>query len=155
MFRYCLLIIFIYVVTTSCSSSEEQSDEQVVNYDDCGCGSEPYRIIPDQSVNVPLDLQISGKLYYKSSQDVDRYHNFPEGNNRYWILQQFPGCGNCDKKFFVCNEDLLNLEMVNATKVNRDTIDVTISGSIMRGCNIFITPADLEYGEIHLININI
>lgn len=126
---------------------------------DCGCESETIYPIPHQEFEdvygISLEEQMSGKLFYKHPEVVDRFYDYEEYNNMFWILQDQEGCGNCRRVFMVCNEELVGQEFHYLKQQGvYDSIPVQFSGDVKRTCKIRYLPADMSYARIVLNSID-
>ena len=101
---------------------------------DCGCESETLATVPNNDLQVPIEEQKSGLLFYKRLENVDDFYDyFVDGyyDNRFWIFQGTEGCYNCKRIFIVCNEDLLGTDY-DYLKNNNDSIEVRFTGNMKR-----------------------
>lgn len=119
---------------------------------DCGCESETLATVPDYDLQVPIEEQKSGLLFYKRLENVDGFYNDQQYNDRFWIFQGTEGCYNCQRKFIVCDENLLGSEF-NYLKSINDSIEVKFTGKLKSLCVLRPIPADFNYAEIILTSI--
>lgn len=154
-----LFPLFIILAYTTLNIACNNDDDNEGPSWDCGCDSETYDTVPSEHFpNVPIDVQKSGLLFYKTSEKID--YTFDdrvaiEGyyDNRFWITQGTEGCSNCQRNFFVCNEDLLGEEFDYLKNVN-DSIPIIFSGNLKFLCEgPLILPADYLYTNIVLDSI--
>lgn len=146
----CLLFALIIIGVFSC-----KKDEDIDKPFDCGCDSETLFTIPNEELQIPIEEQKSGLLFYKHPEDIDDFYNYEEYNNRFWIFQGIEGCYNCQRHYIVCNEELLGTayDYLRQGDVH-DSIPVQFSGNAKRTCNgPIILPADYSYNEIILSSI--
>ncbi|WP_051315837.1 hypothetical protein [Algoriphagus vanfongensis] len=122
---------------------------------DCGCESEGVYSIPNQEFEdvygITIKEQMTGELFYKHPELVDEFFDYDEYNNRFWIVQLTPNCGNCRRVFIVCNESEIGEEYERLKKKGvYDSVRVQFSGEVKRPCRIGHLPADMAYGRIQL-----
>lgn len=123
----------------------------------CGCGGPIWMTIPNEDLNnVPINIQTSGLIFFKDEDIIERYVPDDRWEERFWIFQGTEGCFNCQRKFIVCNEDILNSEFDFLKQENNsDSIPVIFNGNLMTACEDkpFIAPGDFFYAEIELTSI--
>lgn len=120
----------------------------------CGCDSETLSTIPNDEVQVPIEEQKSGLLFFKHPEKIDGFYDDEQYNNRFWIVQGTDGCYNCQRHFIICNENLLGTEYDYLKQQNvNDSIKVKFTGKIKSLCILRAIPADYNYGEIVLTSL--
>jgi len=131
-----LLFLFATALTLSnCSKDEKKAD--------CGCDSEIRRTIPES-------MNLIGQISYKKQLDPnDNYYN-----DKFWIGYSEPNCINCSHKMIVCNEEILNEQILNL-KTNGQTLNVKFSGYLKEICKKKIDAADVTYENIVITKIEV
>ncbi|MBC3847381.1 hypothetical protein H8K90_13370 [Winogradskyella echinorum] len=149
-----LFLLFIILAYTTLNIACNNDDDNEGPSWDCGCDSETYDTVPSEHFpNVPIDVQKSGLLFYKTSEIEDEYVNEDQFNNRFWIFQGTEGCNNCQRKFIICDTDLIGVEFDYLKNVT-DSVPISFSGDLKLPCiEPFPAPADYSYAEIALNSI--
>lgn len=151
-----LLMISLGILGISACTKEEESKN-------CGCDSETAYIIPNEEFEdvygIPPEEQMAGELFYKHNEVVDGFaDHVEEFENKFWIFQGTKGCGNCERKFIVCNENLVGEEFQYLKNEGEyDSIPVQFSGEVKPYDECiapFIAPADIYYATIKLNSIS-
>ncbi len=149
------LIISLGILGISACIREEESKN-------CGCDSETSYTIPNEEFEevygIPPKEQMAGQLFYKHPDIIDRFaDHVEEFQNKFWIVQGTEGCWNCQRKFIVCNEDLVGEEFEHLKQDGvYDSIPVQFSGEVKLDDECvepFIAPADIYYATIKLNSI--
>jgi len=123
---------------------------------ECGCESETVYSIPNQEFEdvygVSLEEQMTGKLFFKHPDLVDDFFDYDEYNNRFWIAQLTPNCGNCRRVFIVCNENLIGKEYERLKQKGvYDSVQIQFSGDVKLKCiGPDIIQSDIHYRLIEL-----
>lgn len=145
-----LLIILLGIIGISGCTKEEKIRK-------CGCDSETAYIIPnsefEEDYGIPRKEQMAGYLFYKHPEVVDRYaDHVEEFENKF--CQGVKGCGNCERKFIICNEDMVGEEFKYLQQRGvYDSIPIEFSGEVKPDDECvepFIAPADIYYFTIKL-----
>tara|TARA_R110002049_G_scaffold272563_2_gene450137 strand:+ start:11900 stop:12358 length:459 start_codon:yes stop_codon:yes gene_type:complete len=139
-----------FVITLSIYSCK--NDDSPPN---CGCDSATLSTIPNKEIlEVPLEEQKSGLLFYKTSEKVDGFYDEEQYNNRFWIVQEKQPCLSCQRNFIVCNENLLGKEYDYLKQQNvNDSIEVKFTGKLKSLCIPKILLVTQDYKEIVLTSI--
>ena len=143
-------IIFTLVVTILLYSCGK-NDETLPN---CGCDSNTLLTIPNESIQIPVEEQKRGLLFYKHPEIIDGFYDDDEYNNRFWIFQNFP-CSSCKSHLIVCNEEILEnkYDYLKQDEVY-DSVPILFSGNTKHTCKEFIVlPTNYSYNEFILISI--
>ncbi|MEC3905969.1 hypothetical protein VOI54_02955 [Tamlana sp. 2201CG12-4] len=123
---------------------------------DCGCNSETIYNIPNDDVQVPVEEQKTGLLFFKHPENIDGFYDDELYNNRFWIFQGTEGCHNCQRNFIICDENLIGAEYDYLKQQNiNDSLQVKFTGNAKRLCLIKVIPADYDYKEIVLTSIEL
>ena len=141
---------FILLLSVSCSNDDEGPDQN----QDCGCASETLLTIPNSDLQVPIDEQKTGFIFYKHPELIDGFYDDDIYNNRFWIFQGTEGCYNCQRNFIVCNESILDNQFDYLKQQNNyDSIQVKFSGGLKSPCILRAVLGDYFYAEIVLDSI--
>jgi hypothetical protein len=141
-----ILIFTMLFFITDCKNDDATSD--------CGCNSETLTTIPNDEIQIPKEEQKKGLLFYKHSEDSDRFFDDDEYKRRFWIFQKTSECNICKTYFIICNEELLKIEYDYLKEQNvHDSIPIQFSGNVKQLCYIKATPVTHRYGEIVLTEI--
>lgn len=141
-------LVFSICIMASCSNDDD-------NQADCGCNSDTIYSVPDENLNVPIDEQETGVLFFKNASVTDEFYNDEEYSNRFWIIQGDTSCYNCYRKFIICNESILGEEFqILKNTQNSDSIPIKFSGEAKMLCLSKIILSDYDYKEITLISIS-
>lgn len=132
---FCYLFIATFLVT-SCQKDRDEIP-------DCGCDSTIRTTIPESA-------NLIGQISYKKQLDPnDNYYN-----NKFWIGYGEQNCINCSHKMIVCNEGILNQQILNL-KSNGQTLNVKFSGHLKEICEKTFDVADVTYENIVLTKIEV
>ncbi|PRZ24053.1 hypothetical protein [Flavobacterium granuli] len=130
---------FSYFLITSFLVLSCQKDQDEIP--DCGCDSTIRTTIPESA-------NLIGKIAYKKQLDPnDNYYN-----NKFWIAYTEQNCSNCVHKMIVCNEGILNQQILNL-KSNGQTLNIKFSGHLKEICEKTFDIADVTYENIILTKI--
>ena len=132
-------------------SSCKEDDNTIA---DCGCNSETLLTIPDEDLQIPIEDQKSGLLFYKHPENIDGFYDDDEYNNRFWVFQNSP-CNSCRSHLIICNEEILGTEY-DYLKQNGiyDSVPIQFSGNAKQTCKgLLALPANYSYNEFILISI--
>ncbi|RTY83160.1 hypothetical protein EKL99_06195 [Flavobacterium sp. ZB4P23] len=131
-----LLFLFATLFTISSCSKDDKTP-------DCGCDSEIRTTIPESA-------NLIGKISYKKQLDQnDNYYN-----DKFWIGYTEQNCVNCVHKMIVCNEEILNQQILNL-KSNGQTLNIKFSGHLKEICEKTFDVADVTYENIVLTKIEV
>lgn len=146
-----LLILTLLTVLLGCEK------KNTAETPDCGCESDIVLSIPNQQDESRLttDEQTTGWIFYKYAEVKDKYLNYTETDNRFWIIQS--GDFEKGRALIVCNESILEKELgyLREKKVY-DSVWVSFSGNAKKLCTEYILPAVYgkhQYAEITLTSI--
>lgn len=120
----------------------------------CGCESVTLSTIPNEDLQIPIEEQKSGLLFFKHPETIDGFYDEDEYNNRFWIFQNSP-CNSCRRHLIVCNQELLGspFDFLKQNGVY-DSIPILFSGETKQTCKKFIAlPTNYSYNEIILSSI--
>jgi len=122
--------------------------------DDCGCNSETLSTVPNDNIQVPIEEQKSGLLFFKHPENIDGFYDDEQYNNRFWIVQEGIPCRSCHRVLIVCNENLLGTEYnyLKQQGIN-DSIRIKFIGNVKRLCIPAFLPTAYDYKEIVLSSI--
>ena len=140
------VLLFIILIFSSCKKDDTPTD--------CGCNSETLRTIPNLEIQIPIEEQKRGLLFYKHLGDTDSFYDGDEYNNRFWIFQNSP-CNSCRSHLIICNEEILGMEY-DYLKQNGiyDSIPIQFSGNVKKTCKGLIAlPTNYSYNEFILSSI--
>ncbi|MBC6401687.1 MAG: hypothetical protein GDA37_11890, partial [Ekhidna sp.] len=123
---------------------------------DCGCESETFSTIPNQELQEPIEDQKIGLLFYKASENRDRFYNEEEYDNRFWIYHEIETKKGVKQEnyYIICNESVFNREY-DYLKNTNDSIKVKFTGNLKRLCILkpILAIYNLGYTEIVLTSI--
>jgi hypothetical protein len=144
------LIFITILIFISCKNDDDNDKQQ-----NCGCDSETIFTIPNEELQVPIEEQKSGLLFYKHPEDIDNFYNNDEYKNRFWIFRKTSGCNICETYFIICNEELLGTDYDYLKQENiQDSIPIQFSGNLKQLCHLKATPVAYSYSEIVLTEIS-
>lgn len=146
------LVTAVILSTFILSITSCKNDDDTVP--DCGCDSETLFIIPDETLQIPIEEQKSGLLFFKHPEIIDGFYDDDEYNNRFWIFQNFP-CNSCRNHLIICNEKILENEYDYLKQDGvYDSVPILFSGDTKQTCKEFIVlPTNYSYNEFTLISI--
>ena len=149
--RYITLTLIITFTSISCSGINEEEAQPA-----SGCEFETKNTIPNKTLeNVPIEEEKIAVVFFKDDDIQDPFVPEEEFNNRFWIFQGTERCYNCQRKFIVCNENLLDGEFdFLKLENNSDSVAVKFTGDLKDECaEPRIVPGDFFYAEIVLMSI--
>jgi len=121
----------------------------------CGCDSkETLSTIPNEELQIPIEEQKSGLLFFKHPENIDGFYDDEQYNNRFWIVQVGIPCLSCRRTLIVCNKNILGTEYDYLKQHNiNDSIKVKFKGNTKRPCIPKFLPTAYAYKEIVLTSI--
>ncbi len=139
------LLTFTILIFSNCKNDDTQN---------CGCDSETLFNIPNEELQIPIQEQKSGLLFYKHPENIDGFYDDDKYNNRFWIFRKTSECNICETHFIICNEELLGTEYDYLKQQNvSDSIPIQFSGNVKQLCHLRATPVAYSYAEIVLTEI--
>lgn len=143
------LIFFTILTLISCKNDDNNDTPQ-----NCGCDSETLFTIPNQELQIPIEEQKRGLLFYKHPEVIDGFYDDNEYNNRFWIFQNSP-CNSCRSHLIICNEEIFGTEYDYLKQSGSyDSIPIHFTGNAKQTCKGLIAlPTNYSYNEFILSSI--